>query len=87
MNEFLSNKLIALLREDNERKMKILKEDVEHVLKNSAAISCGLKVVHKKSGILYTVKSIAPEDVILTTPEGEDFMVHKDEFEANYALD
>lgn len=49
-------------------------------------LSSGLKIYHKKSGLLYTVKSVSPRDAILTTPEGEDFMVDKHELEQEYTL-
>jgi hypothetical protein len=46
-----------------------------------------LKVRHKKSQIRYTVTSVGPKDVILRTPEGENFLVDADELEKNYQLD
>ena len=49
-------------------------------------ISPELKVLHKRSGIRYTVDSVSSKDVILRTPEGKKFLVHGDEFEEDYEL-
>jgi len=83
----LKQRFLEQLRQENEEKFRALRETVEKTFKGKAAISNGLKVVHKKTGILYTVKSPGVEDIVLTTPEGEDFLIDKDEFEANYALE
>lgn len=54
---------------------------------NNSVISPELKVRHKNSGIRYTVSSVGVNDIILKTPEGDDFLVDKEELEQNYELD
>jgi len=46
-----------------------------------------LKVMHRDSGIRYTISSVGPRDVILKTPEGEEFIVDADSLEREYYLD
>jgi len=50
-------------------------------------IAPGLKVRHGRSQVRYTVSSVGPRDVILTTPEGEEFIVDRGELESSYELD
>jgi hypothetical protein len=50
-------------------------------------ISPELKIIHKKSGIRYTIDSVGPRDCILRTPEGEKILVGKEEIESAYELD
>lgn len=50
-------------------------------------ISPGLKVLHRGSGIRYTVDSVSPRDVVLRTPEGEKFLIDNDELASEYSLD
>ena len=49
-------------------------------------LSKGLKVLHKKSGFLYTVDTIGSTGVVLKTPEGKKFEVSKSELEKEYEL-
>ena len=51
------------------------------------AISKGLKLRHSKSGILYTVAALGTSDIILKSPEGEQFAVSHKEIEQDYDLD
>jgi hypothetical protein len=46
-----------------------------------------LKVRHKKSQIRYTICSVGPRDIILRTPEGEQFLVDQPTIERDYELD
>lgn len=50
-------------------------------------LSPELKLKHKKSGLLYTISSVGPRDAILRTPEGQTFLVDKEELESCYELD
>ena len=50
-------------------------------------LSPELKVLHKDSGIRYTVDSVGPRDIILRTPENVKFLIDKEELESNYELD
>jgi hypothetical protein len=36
---------------------------------------------------LYTVVSVGPRDIILKTPEGEEFLLDKEQLEDEYELD
>lgn len=77
------------MREEWEGKVQRLFEDAGVSLKvdEDNLISPELKIKHKKSGLKYTVDSVGPEDIILRTPEGEQFLVDKEEFGNNYELD
>lgn len=82
------------MREEWDARVNRLSEQINIVLNTDAAkdgktdtiVSPELKLFHKNSGILYTVDSVGPRDVILRTPEGENFIVDKDDFEKNYEL-
>lgn len=87
--------IVRLMREEWAAGVKALREDVDMVMSSpidkkgteGAVLSPELKVRHKKSQIRYTVSSVGPSSVILRTPEGDDFLVDKDELEKNYQLD
>lgn len=46
-------------------------------------VSTDLKVVHRDSGVCYTVVSIGRDSVCLRTPEGDEFVIDDAEFQ-NY---
>lgn len=50
-------------------------------------ITSGLKVRHEGSNLLYTVSSIGDEDVILKSPEGDEFLIDVAALERDYNLD
>lgn len=50
-------------------------------------LSPELKVIHKSSGIRYTIDSVGPRDCILRTPEGDKFIVDAETLEKEYKLD
>lgn len=86
--------VIRIMREEWDRKVQALTETIDVVLNSKVGkdgekpvISPELKVMHKQSGIRYTVSSVGPRDIILRTPEGEEFLVDKDELETAYELD
>jgi hypothetical protein len=85
--------IIRLIREEWNAKIAALTEDVDLVFKSKVdgeskeVISKDLKVRHKKSQILYTVVSVGPQDAILKTPEGDEFLINKDTLEDEYELD
>lgn len=54
---------------------------------NAPELSPELKVIHKSSGIRYTIDSVGPRDCILRTPEGEKFIVDAETLEKEYKLD
>ncbi len=79
--------IIRIMQEEWTKKVQHLSEEIDLVLgadatedgKPDTVLSPELKIRHKKSGILYTVDSIGPRDVILRTPEGTKFIVDKEE--------
>lgn len=87
--------VIRVMREEWDRKVTALAETVNIALNSKVGDGSGeqpvlapeLKVMHKKSGIRYTVDSVGPRDIILRTPEGEKFLVDKETLEAEYELD
>lgn len=86
--------IIRIMREEWDKKVQTLAETVDLTLNAKGkdgdqhpVISPELKVMHKKSGIRYTVDSVGPRDVILRTPEDEKFIVDKETLEAEYELD
>lgn len=85
--------IIQMMREEWDAKVARLSEAVKAVTKGkvdgreSDLISVDLKVRHKKTQFLYTVKSVSPNDVVLRTPEGKDFIVDNDELTQNYEID
>jgi hypothetical protein len=94
MKKVLSEQdILRIMREEWRKKISLLKEEVEISMKTKIdgktkeIVSPDLKVRHKESQILYTVVSIGPKDIILKTPEGEDFIIDRKEFEDCYELD
>ena len=87
--------VIRVMREEWDKKVSSLAETVEITLNSKVGDGSGeqpilspeLKVMHKQSGIRYTVDSVGPRDVILRTPENDKFLVDKDELEKFYELD
>lgn len=93
MKKLKEEDVIRLMREEWSARVKKLTEDVDVVLNSPVGkqgekevISPGLKVRHKKSQLRYTVKSVSPRDLILLTPEGEEFLVDAGEVD-DYELD
>lgn len=88
--------ILRVMREEWDRKVKKLSEDAVSISLNvdvdgdgreENVISPELKVVHKDSKIRYTIDSVSPRDVILRTPEGEQFLIDRETLEREYALD
>ena len=81
------------MREEWNAKVSRLAEQIDMVMnskigkKEGEVLSPGLKVKHADSKIRYTVHSIGPRDIILRTPEGETFLVSKEDLENSYILD
>ena len=86
--------VLRIMREEWDIKLASLMETVDVVMKakipgdkeEKPVLSAELKVVHKKSGIRYTVSSVGPRDVILRTPEGEEFIVDAETMENEYEI-
>lgn len=94
MKTLKAEDVIRVMREEWNAGVKRLSEQVDLVMKpkvdgddKEPVISPELKVRHKKSQIRYTVSSVGPRDVILRTPEGEEFLVDQPTLEDEYELD
>ena len=85
--------VLRVMREEWNAKVSHLAEQIDMVMvskvgkKEGEVLSPELKVKHKDSKIRYTVSSVGPRDVILRTPEGDNFLVSKEELESSYILD
>ena len=64
-----------------------LKTNVKKDGNDKQILSPELKVLHKKSGIRYTIDSVGSKDIILRTPENEKFLIDNEQLEADYQLD
>jgi hypothetical protein len=79
--------IVSALKEAwHERIDSVLAEIAIDTKDEDGVLSQGLKIKHKDSGFLYTVSSVGLKDVVLKTPEGEEFLVNNEELEKNYAL-
>lgn len=94
MKSLRESDVIRIMQEEWDTRVGRLVEAVEVVMaapvednKEEEVLSPDLKVRHKKSGIRYTIVSVGPRDVILKTPEGEEFLVDGQELENEYQLD
>jgi len=93
MKKLQEEDIIRIMREEWQAKVTALTEEVDLTFKakvdgeNKEVISQDLKVRHKKSQLLYTVVSVGPRDIILKTPEGEEFLLDKEQLEDEYELD
>jgi hypothetical protein len=85
--------VLRVMREEWSKEIARLSEQIDMVMvskvgnKEGDVLSPELKVKHKDSQIRYTIDSVGPRDIILRTPEGEQFLVSKEELENSYELD
>lgn len=85
--------VLRVMREEWQKKVDALAEQIDMVMNSKVGhdpkdvLSPELKVKHKSSQIRYTICSVGPRDVILRTPEGENFLVDKSTLEQEYELD
>jgi ribosome biogenesis protein Tsr3 len=90
MKQLTDETILRIMNEEWNKKVKKLQEEVDTFFQNEQqadpVVSSGLKVLHKKSKIRYTVDSIAKKDVILLSPEGNKFLISADELESEYEL-
>jgi len=93
MKKLQEEDIVRIMREEWQAKVSALSEEVDLAFKTKVdgeekeVISQDLKIRHKKSQLLYTVVSVGPKDMILKTPEGEEFLLDKDTLEDEYELD
>ena len=94
MRELKEADILRVMREEWNNKIKSLAEDVVGITmkaptsdgKQESILAPDLKIFHKKSGIRYTIDSVGPRDVILRTPEGNNFLVDASTLERDYEL-
>lgn len=86
--------VLRVIREEWQAGVAALTEQIDMVMHSKVdgpekepVISPELKVKHKKSQIRYTVSSVGPRDIILRTPEGQEFLIDKETLESEYELD
>lgn len=85
--ELTEQKLIEVMREEWDRKVLRLEKAVRAFMKTPEGekflVGAGTKVKHSGSGLLYTVSAVdkGRNEVVLRTPQGEEFVVAGDEFE------
>jgi hypothetical protein len=86
--------VIRVMREEWNAGIAALTEQIDMVMNSKVdgddkepVLSPELKVKHKKSQIRYTVCSVGPRDLILRTPEGDQFLIDKETLENEYILD
>lgn len=89
--QLIEQDIIDIMREEWQIKITNLRETIDLLFKTKEGekilLSPELKLIHTKSGIRYTVTSVGPKDVILRTPEGEEFIVDAEILEKEYELD
>lgn len=93
MKNLTEEDIIRVMREEWYTKVASLTEEIDLTFKakvdgkDKEVISQDLKIRHKKSQLLYTVVSVGPKDIVLKTPEGEEFLLDKEQLEDGYELD
>lgn len=75
--------ILKILREEWEARKAVL---VEETKTNFNTVSPGLKLKNKTTGLLYTIQTISPGAVTVTSPEGEPSMLSNDTLEKEFEL-
>jgi hypothetical protein len=85
--------VLRVIREEWATRKATLKEELDAVYKPGEkapaklALSPGLKVKHKKSGVLFTIHAIGAQSTILRKPEGGNVAVANKDLESQFDLD
>lgn len=88
--------IIQLMKEEWNAKLAVLSEtigldfNVKVDGREIEPIDDELKIRSKKNRILYTIKSVGPQKVVMLSPEGDEIIVDKDKLkksEGMYELD
>ena len=93
MKNLTEEDVVRVMREEWHAKVMSLTEEVDLSFKakvdgeDKEVISQDLKIRHIKSQLLYTVVSVGSKDIVLKTPEGEEFLLDKEQLEDEYELD
>lgn len=82
--------IISLIREEWDRKVTTITEGLKLAAQvkgeKQPLIAPELKIVHKASGIRYTVDSVSMRNAVLRNPEGEKFVVDEKELNSEYEI-
>lgn len=92
MPDVLTGKeVLQMIREAYDKKLRLveisLTQPTDDNPKGKPVVGPELRLKHKKSGLIYTVNAVGHSQYELRTPEGEKFMVGRDELEKEYELD
>lgn len=100
MNKLDSSVILKLLREERERQLNALRqevtpkgltEDVEVNMNVGGAVkkvvTPGLKLRSKREGRLFTVQAVSATSVVLVDPNGQTVQVSDQELESGFDLD
>lgn len=94
MKTLKEDDVLRVMREEWRAGVAKLTEQIDMVMNSKVdssekepVVSPELKVRHKSSKIRYTVSSVGPRDIILRTPEGDEFLIDKETLESEYELD
>ena len=84
--------IIKLFREEYDKQLVSVIEELDTSGysgqdADTDVLSVGLKIRHSKSNLRYAIDSIGMNDIILKTPEGDQFTVTRQEIEKDYKLD
>src|SRR5690606_3738778 len=92
VKQLTDSEILKVMREEWDRKVNTLLENANVPFEatidgvKKPVISAELKIIHKKSGLKYTVDSVSQYDVVLRNPEGKKFRLDRDELESEYYL-
>jgi hypothetical protein len=93
MKNLREEDILRIMREEWSAKIKALSEEVDIAFntkvdgKEKEVISPDLKVKHKETGVIYTIRSVGPIDVVLVSPDGEKMLrVDSKTLEDDYVL-
>lgn len=75
--------VIRLMREEWYKKLNTIMEGVAVKFED---LSTETKVVHKDSGIRYTITKLERGEAQLRTPEGKEFIVDRESLEKHYEI-
>ena len=87
MAKLTQKRFKQILQEEVQKKLSELNIKSYPGQEGGDVLSKGLKVRHKKSGVLYTIISISPDEVLLQTPDDKTIQLSKDNLAKEYELD
>lgn len=91
MKALTESEIVKIFQEENQKRLESLAEELDMYFKSEGdvenVISKELKVMHKKSGLRFTVDSVSPRDIVLRSPEGSLKKVSQQTLEDEFELD